>query len=85
MLSYIGGFFSIVFFVLYFFFGSFNEYRYELMVAENIFEYDGANPNVREKDMGLLGYFKYQVYEWLTTFGIKVSWAEMEKLHQVRI
>ena len=47
------------------------------MVAENSFEYDGVTRNVRETDMGVLGYLKYQIYEWLTVSGVKVSWKEM--------
>ena len=84
LLAYIGGFFSLIFFVLSFFFGSFNEYRYELMVAEQSFVYDGMSKNVRETHMGLLGYFKYQIFEWFTVLGCKLSWPEMEKIHEVR-
>lgn len=40
MLSYAGGLFSIIISFLAFFLMSFNEYRYELMIAENLFNYD---------------------------------------------
>ena len=40
LLSYIGGLFSLIFFVFFWFFGSFDEYRLELLVAEASFSYD---------------------------------------------
>ena len=42
LLAYIGGFFSLIFFVLVFFCGSYNEYRYELMASEHIISYNGG-------------------------------------------
>lgn len=40
MLSYAGGLFSLLFGFLFFFIGSYNEYRYEVAVAEHAFALD---------------------------------------------
>ena len=47
LLSYIGGLFSLIFFVFFWFFGSFDEYRLELLVAEASFSYDQDGKKVR--------------------------------------
>ena len=40
MLSYAGGLFAIIISILAFFLRSYNKYRYELMVAEKMFNFD---------------------------------------------
>jgi hypothetical protein len=49
MFSYAGGLFALVIWCLAYFVGSFNQYRYELMVAENIFNFDKDGNKFLEK------------------------------------
>ena len=64
----------MIFVVIFFFFGSFNEYRMELMVAEASFSYGEDGKKLREKDMGFLTYFLYSIYDWLKMIGINLKW-----------
>lgn len=74
----------MIFFVVFFFFGSYNEYRYELMVAESSFSYDDNGEKVREKDLTIGNYFIYSLYDWLKMFGIKVGWPSMQRIDDAR-
>lgn len=47
VLSYVGGLFALVFGFLFFFIGSFSEYRYEISVAENNFCLEEGRRQVR--------------------------------------
>ena len=48
VLSYVGGLFSTIIAFLAFFLKSFNEYRYELRVAEGVFIYDETGKKINE-------------------------------------
>ena len=50
VLSYVGGLFSTIIAFLAFFLQSFNEYRYELRVAEGVFVYDETGRRINEED-----------------------------------
>ena len=69
MLSYVGGLFGLLFVFIAFFLSSYNEYRYELMIAETSFSVDETGRKVKEKDFSFLTYLKYSVYDWLKMFG----------------
>ena len=65
VLSYFGGLFGIVMAFFAFFMMSFNEYRYELAIAEKSFVTkleDGKKIN--EEHMTFLKYLKYSFYDW---------------------
>ena len=74
LLSYIGGLFSLIFFVFFWFLGSFDEYRLELLVAEASFSSDKDGKKVREKDLGYFTYILYSIYDWLKMLGINCNW-----------
>ena len=84
MLSYVGGLFALIFGWIFFFVGSFSEYRYELSVAENTFAMDESGKKMREKSFGFLTYVQYAIYDWLRTFNIKVDWKKVEEINEVR-
>ncbi len=70
-----GGLFQILLGFLGFFLVSFNEYRYELSVAEGAFDFDKNRKNVNYSDMSFITYIKYSIYEWINTlFCIKLKW-----------
>ena len=84
MLSYVGGLFSLLFAAIFFFIGSYNEYRYEISVAESSFALDGTGRKIREKNFGFLTYLQYCTYDWLKTFNVKVDWGKMEEIDEAR-
>ena len=47
MLSYVGGLFGLLFVFIAFFLSSYNEYRYELMVAEKAFAVDDGGSRIK--------------------------------------
>ena len=63
-LGYVGGLFSIVFAFFAFFAMSYNEYRYELMVAEGAFSYENGE-RYRDEDFNIFTYIKYSIYDWI--------------------
>lgn len=64
MLSYAGGLFSIIIGFLSIFLLSFNEYRYELMVAEGAFNEDEEGTKIHENSLNYWRYIKYVFYDW---------------------
>ena len=55
------------------------------MVAEHCFCYDGGKTkDISEEDMGLWGYLKFQIYDWLHMIGINLKWESMRKLYRVK-
>lgn len=77
MLSYAGGLFSIIIGFLSLFLFSFNEYRYELMVAEGLFHEDEDGNFVRQHDFTFYKYIKFSVYDWINTlFCVQVKWND---------
>lgn len=47
MLSYVGGLFGLLFVFIAFFLSSYNEYRYELMVAETAFSVNDGGTRMK--------------------------------------
>ena len=58
-LSYVGGLFGLIVFILIFLLKSYNQYKYELHVSENSFNYDTDGYKVREKDLGMFKRMKW--------------------------
>jgi hypothetical protein len=67
MLSYAGGLFAIIAGFLNFFMFSYNEYRYELMVAEGVCSNDDNGNLIHEDELTLCKYVKYTVFDWVKT------------------
>lgn len=65
MFSYAGGLFALTIWILAFFVSSFNRHRYELMVAETIFNYDKDGHKVMENQFNIVKYVKFSFYIWL--------------------
>ena len=65
VLSYAGGLFGIIISFLAFFLMSFNEYRYELMVAQGAFNYSEDGKQIKEHDFSFFFYIKYSIYDWV--------------------
>ena len=84
MLSYVGGLFALIFGWIYFFIGSFSEYRYEISVAENSFSADESGKKLREKSFGFFTYLQFAIYDWMKAFNINVNWAKIEQVSEVR-
>ena len=77
MLSYAGGLFSIIIGFLAIFMNSYNQYRYELMVAEGIFHEDEDGNRIREDDFTFTKYIKYEIFDWVETmFCLKMNWKD---------
>ncbi len=77
MLSYVGGLFSILIGALSIFMNSFNQYRYELMVAEGVFHEDQQGNRIREDDFHFLKYIKYSIFDWVQTlFCFTLKWND---------
>jgi hypothetical protein len=66
-LSYVGGLFSIIIGFLAFFTNSYNQYRYELMVAEGSFNYNEDGKKVKQENFNFHNYIKYVIYDWINT------------------
>lgn len=65
LLSYAGGLFSIIVGAFNIFLFSYNEYRYELMVAEGVCNNDDNGNVIREEDLTFFKYVKYTIFDWI--------------------
>lgn len=84
-LSYVGGLFSIIIGFLAFFILSFNQYRYQLMVAEGSFNYNEDGKRVREKDFHFHDYIKYSIYDWIKTLTcFEPKWEYCQQIDETR-
>lgn len=85
MLSYVGGLFSTIIAFLAFFLQSFNEYRYELRVAEGVFVYDETGRKINEEDFYFWTYIKYSIFDWVNTlFAYKINWKDCIEIDDTR-
>lgn len=84
MLSYAGGLFSLLFSFIFFFIGSYSEYKYEIAVAESAFTLDESGKKIRDKDFGFFTYLKYSIYDWIDSLGCTPKWESMETIHKAR-
>lgn len=67
ILSYAGGLMGIVVGFFAFFLASFNEYKYELSIAEDCFNGDENGNKIKEKDLGFFTYIGYVLFDWAKT------------------
>lgn len=67
VLSYAGGLMGLVVGFFAFFIGSYNEYKYELSIAEDSFCVDEKGSKMGSKDMGFFMYVGYVIYDWFKT------------------
>lgn len=85
ILSYIGGLFSIIISFLAIFMMSYNQYRYEIMVAEGSFNYNADGKKVREKDFHFHNYVKYCIYDWVKTLCCtSLKWQSCQEIDETR-
>ena len=66
---------------------SFNEYRYELAVAENAFTTRFEDDNkINENQMTFLKYIKYSIYDWVKTLtcGHELDWKDCQLFDEAR-
>lgn len=85
MLSYAGGLFSIIVGFLSFFMKSYNKYRYELMVAEGVFNSDENGNVIRENDFSFWKYVKYTIFDWVDLLFCKhLNWEDCKAIHEAR-
>lgn len=64
---------------------SYNQYRYQLLVAEGSFNYNEDGKKVRESDFHFHKYIKYGIYDWINTlFCTKLNWEECEEIDNTR-
>ena len=82
-LSYVGGLFGLIVFILIFLLKSYNQYKYELHVSENSFNYDTDGYKVREKDLGMFKYLRYRAYYiiYLLT-GKRMKWGDCPEMQE---
>lgn len=64
-LAYVGGLFGIVIGFFAFFLMSYNEYKYELEVGENAFNYGSDGTKFKSKKFHFWHYVKYSIYDWI--------------------
>lgn len=82
-LSYVGGLLGLVVFILIFLLRSYNEYKYELHVAENSFNYDTDGYKIREEDLGMFKYLRYRLYYIIfLVFGKKLKWGDCPEMQE---
>lgn len=85
MLGYAGGLFAIIIAFFAFFLMSFNEYKYELKIAENMFNLDEDGNKVKESEMNIFMYCLYSIYDWVDAlFCIEMNWEKCKKIHHTR-
>lgn len=85
MLSYAGGLFSILVGFLKIFLFSYNEYRYELMVAEGVCSNDDNGNIIREYDFSFCKYIKYTIYDWVhILFCHEIDWKDCKLIDEAR-
>lgn len=67
-----------------FFLTSFNEYRYELKVAEGAFDFNEGGRKIRSSDMGFATYIRYSFYEWVSILlCIKLQWKLCNDIDEI--
>lgn len=85
VISYVGGLLGLILVALGFFLGSYNEYRYELKVAEKSFNYDSDGGKFREKDLTAWMYIKYSIFDWIALFACqKPEWKGCKEMDETR-
>ena len=85
MLSYAGGLFSIIIAFLAFFMMSFNEYKYELMVAEGAFNQNEQGRKILKQDLTFPKYIKYSVYDWVNVLCcFELQWEDCREIDEAR-
>ena len=84
MLSYVGGLFALLFAFIFFWVGSYNQYKYEITVAEHGFCLDESGRKVREDKFGFHIYLGYAFYDWIRSFGINLKWQRMKDIDDAR-
>lgn len=83
-LSYLGGLFEIVIIFLSFFMGSYNLYRYELMVSEKAYS-DSSGKKAKEEDFHFFKYIKYSFFEWISLLCCcDPDWEDCKKISEAR-
>jgi hypothetical protein len=65
LLSYAGGLFSIIIGFFAFFLMSYNEYKYELLVAESSFNYDETGLKIKSDNFYFWHYVQYTIFDWI--------------------
>ena len=85
LLSYAGGLFEIILVFLGFFMLSYNEYRYEIMVAEGAFNYNDDGKKMKEADFTFLKYVKYCIFDWIQVFCCcTLDWEDCKEIEGTR-
>ena len=85
MLSYAGGLFAIIIGFLAFFMSSYNEYRYELMVAEGVFNLNDEGKKIKEHDFHFPKYVKYSIFDWWNTLTCcELEWNDCKEIEVTR-
>jgi hypothetical protein len=85
LLSYAGGLFGIIIGFMAIFLTSFNEYRYELTVAEGVFNYDESGRRVDESYLNFLRYIKYTIFDWIQVLCCsQMNWQDCKDINETR-
>ncbi len=64
---------------------SYNEYRYELMVAEGVCNNDDNGNIIRQYDFTFLKYIKYTIYDWVhVLFCYEFQWQDCKLVDEAR-
>ena len=78
ILSYVGGLFSLLFTAMFFFLGSYGQYKYEIYVAETTLRGNDGKV-IRADNFGFFTYIAYCLYDWLEAFGMAPSCCKKMK------
>lgn len=85
VISYAGGLFGILIGIFAYFINSYNEYSYELKVAESAFNYDEHGNKVKEKHFNFLRYIEFTAYDWIKfMLCYECKWDYDQKKDQTR-
>ena len=85
LFSYAGGLFGLIMGFISFCMMSFNEQRYEIRVAEGMFNLMDEANRVREKDLHFFKYLKYSTYDWINTFCCcGPNWKDCQEIDKTR-
>lgn len=83
--SYFGGLLGIVVSIFAFFIGSYNEYRYELKMAEGCFKYDENGNQFKANQMNFCVYVGYTIFDWIRSiFCCTPNWKYMNRLDETK-
>lgn len=81
--SYYGGILAFLIFFFRFFFFKYNQYSYEINVAESSFNLDSDGKKVAEKQLNGLTYLSFSLYKWIKNLCCsEPQWEQSKRMNK---